>query len=146
MITIGSANPTETGRTGLRWGIYVRTARSGHADAQEVAVRDMIARVDPIGQVVEVYVDDNVAARPPEQCVEFARMIEDLRASQLNALGAWDIDRFPRHSPVLQDLVSAADQVRVRTVTAADLDASTFGGLWLLTSPAPARIRLGRVG
>ncbi|GAA4627036.1 hypothetical protein GCM10023196_037700 [Actinoallomurus vinaceus] len=124
------------GRTGFRWGIYVRISddREGAGlgvKRQEGDVRAMIARVDPTGTIVDLYVDNDLSAYSGKPRKDYNRMVRDLQSGRINAIGAWHNDRLQR--PDLRQLEDFIDLVNataahVQTVMAGLFDLSTAAG------------------
>jgi site-specific DNA recombinase len=122
---------------GLLWGIYVRISDDRREGAglgvkrQEKDIRAMIARIDPEGVVVEVYVDNDLSAYSGKPRKDYNRMAADITSGRLTAVGAWHNDRL--HRPDLRELEDFIDLIegnktRVATVKAGEMDLATPTG------------------
>jgi DNA invertase Pin-like site-specific DNA recombinase len=122
---------------GLLWGIYVRISDDRREGAglgvkrQEKDVRAMIARIDPGGTVVDVYVDNDLSAYSGKPRADYVRICADVLSGRITAIGAWHNDRL--HRPVLRELEDFIDLIegnktRVATARAGEMDLSTPTG------------------
>lgn len=119
----------------MRWGISVRISddRVGAGlgvKRQERDVRDMIARVDPDAVIVDVYVDNDTSAYSGAPRKEYNRMLADVEAGRLDAIGAWHNDRLHRNPRELEDFIDLIEKhgTRVATVKAGEVDLATPSG------------------
>jgi DNA invertase Pin-like site-specific DNA recombinase len=112
----GRGNPYN--QTGLRWGIYARLSfdkRKGTDDEefnvknQIRALREYVKEKDPHGEIVEVYIDNDISASGKmtkrKKREHFDRMRADARREHIQAASAWHLDRYTRRPRELEDLL-----------------------------------------
>jgi DNA invertase Pin-like site-specific DNA recombinase len=114
-------------------GIYVRIssdrrggAQVGQAD-QERQVRDLAKthRWD----VVDVYIDNEIANRGRKTRIEFNRLTKDIRDGRIKAVGVWHIDRLTRKPSELEPFLKLADKSGVDLATySGEVDLGTDAG------------------
>ncbi|MFI7467553.1 recombinase family protein [Nonomuraea sp. NPDC049646] len=110
-------------RTGLRWGIYARLSadkRKG-TELEEIGVGAQIEEVrqrlisvwDPDGQIIDIYVDNDVPASgrmtKRKQRPEYRRMQADAKRGRIQAVGAYHVDRYTRRPKEFEELVDIHD-------------------------------------
>ncbi|MCX6433097.1 MAG: recombinase family protein [Actinobacteria bacterium] len=114
----------------MKAAIYTRISDARDDDTagvrrQEQDCRKLISDKD--WDLVDVYCDNNKSAttgfRP-----EYRRLLEDVRAGEIDVLVAWASDRLYRRTTDLEELVTVLGSVQVVTVRSGDVDLSTADG------------------
>ncbi|MHC5557691.1 recombinase family protein [Kocuria sp. U4B] len=59
--------------------------------------------------VVDEFIDNDVSATRSKRRPEYERMLTDIRASKVDALLTWDVDRLTRTPRELEDVIDLAD-------------------------------------
>jgi DNA invertase Pin-like site-specific DNA recombinase len=113
--------------------IYCRISRDRGGEALGVARQETDCRAWceqrkwPIG---EVFVDNDVSAYSGKRRPAFERMVEGIKAGQLDAVVVWHPDRLTRSTRELEGIIDLVEATRVTvgTVTAGDYDLTTPEG------------------
>ena len=116
-----------------RAAVYCRISRdrTGEAAGTRRQEHDCRELVESHGwQLVEVYTDDDRSAYAGKPRPAFERLMEAVKAGQVDVVVAWHPDRLTRSPRELEDLIDAleASQTQVETVRAGRWDLSTRSG------------------
>ncbi|MBP2703481.1 recombinase family protein [Microbispora sp. RL4-1S] len=110
-------------RTGLRWGLYARISKDKNKGTEDegesvenqlAKLREYVAEKDPHGEIVKVYVDNDIPAsgRMTKRKIrdDFDQMRDDARAGAVQAVAAWHLDRYTRRPRELEDMLDIYDE------------------------------------
>ena len=116
-----------------RAGIYVRISQDplGERAGVKRQREDCIALAERRGwDVADVYEDNDVSAWRGKARPAYARLLEDLKNAELDAIVCWHPDRLHRSTRELEDFIDLveATKVAVATVNAGDYDLTTSAG------------------
>ncbi|MEU4406303.1 recombinase family protein [Streptosporangium sp. NPDC023963] len=123
------------GYTGHRWAIYVRISRDRigaglGVQRQETEIREMIHRLDPDAVIVDVYDDNDVSAsNTRKRRKNYERMLADIEAGVVTAVGCWHLDRVTRRNLELEHLCTYAEKLgTLFSAVHGDIDLRTSTG------------------
>jgi site-specific DNA recombinase len=123
-----------------RAAIYCRISRDPHGDLlgvqrQEPPCRELCGRLG--WEVAKVYTDDDLSAYNGKHRPAYERMLEDLRAGQVNAIVAWAADRLTRRPVENEAIIDLAERLGVKL--------ATVGGEYDLATPS-GRLHFRQLG
>jgi site-specific DNA recombinase len=123
-----------------RAAIYCRISRDPRGDLlgvqrQEPPCRQLCERLG--WEVVEVYADDDLSAYNGKHRPAFQRMLDDVRASRVNAIVAWAADRLTRRPVENEAIIDLAERLGVKL--------ATVGGEYDLATPS-GRLHFRQLG
>jgi DNA invertase Pin-like site-specific DNA recombinase len=119
-----------------RAAIYARISddRDGGAlgvKRQEQDCRELAERRG--WSVAEVFVDNDVSAYSVRARPAYRRMLEAMKAGDIDAVVVWHLDRLHRHPKELEEFFEACDAVGIKDLASVtgDVDLSTFDGRFM---------------
>lgn len=120
----------------MKAAIYCRISRdkTGEAAGVDRQLEDCKALAAAQNwDVVAVFMDNDISATTGKVRPEYERMLDGIRAGEINAIVAWHTDRLYRKLSDLEGLIDAIDKanVLVRTVKIGEFDLSTATGRML---------------
>ncbi|GAA3852024.1 recombinase family protein [Amycolatopsis tucumanensis] len=114
-------------------GIYCRISRDRigaglGVERQEEDCRELAERLG--GDVVDVYVDNDISAYSGKRRPNYERLLADVEAGRVTAVVAWHTDRLHRAPMELERYITACEprNVPTYTVKAGELDLTTAAG------------------
>lgn len=126
--------PTPDTSPAIKCGIYVRISEDRDGEGlgvrrQELECRDLAQRLG--WRVVEVYCDNDVSAKDRrKKRRDYARMLDDVRASRISGIIAWAPDRLHRQMRELVPFIDLVSKhgVAIQTVVGGQIDLSSAIG------------------
>ena len=115
----------------MRAAVYLRQSKDHNGTGLAVARQreDCLKLCATRGWTVAEYLDNDISAYSGVRRPSYERMLADIRAGQLDAVVAWDLDRLHRRPIELESFMELADQHRLALATVSgDTDLSTDNG------------------
>ncbi len=83
--------------------------------------------------VAEVFVDNDVSAYKGHARAAYRRMLEAMKAGDVDAVVVWHLDRLHRHPKELEEFFEACDSAGIKDLASVtgDVDLSTFDGRFM---------------
>lgn len=116
----------------VRAGIYARISddRDGHGLGVARQETDCRQLVEHRGwTVAEAFVDNDVSATSRRRRPEYERMLDAIRAGEINAVVVWDVDRLTRRPAELEVVIDLAERYGVQLASVGgEIDLATPQG------------------
>ena len=116
-------------------GIYCRIShdpdgRRAGVQRQETDCRKLVEQRG--WRLARVYIDNDVSAYSGKSRPEYERLLQDLRAGDVNAVAVWHLDRLHRSPKELEEFLEVCQAAGVRDVATVtgDLDVAESDGLF----------------
>jgi DNA invertase Pin-like site-specific DNA recombinase len=131
----------------MRTAVYLRQSldKTGEGLAVDRQREDCLKLCAERGWTPNEYVDNDTSATKGVRPA-YRRMLEDIKAGQIDAVVAWDLDRLHRQPMELEEFITLADEKRLALATiGGDADLSTDNGrLFARIKGAVARAEVER--